>query len=312
MTLSLDEWTYRKDACLWIVYEVGRLTGVMTEESAAQETTSTILVIGATGKTGRRIVARLRAGDRPVRPASRTSEVAFDWTDESTWNAALAGVSAIYIALPLTPVPTQELVDRAVASGVRRLVALSGRGADTWDAGFGQDMVALEQAVQESGVEWSILRASNFAQNFSEDAFWEPIMAGDVQLPVGGVPEPFIDVEDVAEVAAALLTRDDQVGKIIEVTGPESLTWGDAIGLIAKEIGRDVRFVDVAPEEFVTLQTSAGVPQEDVETLDTMFAEIRRGKLTAPTDGVREVLGRKPRSFDAYVARAAAAGAWTA
>ena len=286
------------------------LTEVMTRISAEQHPTSTILLLGATGKTGRRILARLRDGDHRVRAASRTGDVRFDWTDQSTWPAVLDGVSTAYLALPLTPVPIQAFVDQAVAAGVRRFVGLSGRGADTWETGFGQDMVDLEQAVQESGVEWSILRASNFAQNFSEDAFWEPIMAGDLRLPVGGVPEPFIHIDDVADVAAALLTRDDHVGKIVEATGPESLAWSEAVDLIAKEIGRDIQFVDVSPEDFIAQQVSTGVPPEDAEALGTMFAETRRGLLSAPTSGVRDVLGREPRTFAAYVADAAAAGAW--
>ena len=288
------------------------LAGDMTDRSATQSPDSPILLLGASGKTGRRIQARLSAADRPVRAASRTSEVRFDWTDRSTWDAALDGVSTTYIALPLTPVPIREFVDRAVSAGIRRFVTLSGRGANTWEPGFGEDMLALEQAVQASGVQWSIVRASNFAQNFSEDAFWEPIMAGELGLPVGGVPEPFVDVDDVADVAVALLTRSDHVDEIVEVTGPESLTWDEAIRLISKAIERDVTFIDMPSAEFVSEQDNAGISKEDAEGLSAMFAEMRRGLLTEPTDGVRQVLGREPRTFAAYAVAAAAAGAWSA
>ncbi|UPK74668.1 NAD(P)H-binding protein [Nocardioidaceae bacterium SCSIO 66511] len=284
----------------------------MTDRSATQSPDSPILLLGASGKTGRRIQARLSAADRPVRAASRTSEVRFDWTDRSTWDAALDGVSTTYIALPLTPVPIREFVDHAVSVGIRRFVALSGRGANTWEPGFGEDMLALEQAVQASGVQWSIVRASNFAQNFSEDAFWEPIMAGALGLPVGGVPEPFVDVDDVADVAVALLTRSDHVDEIVEVTGPESLTWDEAIRLISKAIECDVTFIDMPSAEFVSEQANAGISKEDAEGLSAMFAEMRRGLLTEPTDGVRQVLGREPRTFAAYAVAAAAAGAWSA
>jgi uncharacterized protein YbjT (DUF2867 family) len=295
---------------------VPRLADAMTSYPAST-TRDDILVLGATGKTGRRIVDRLAAGGHPVRAASRSSAarfdnaVRFDWNDETTWDAALTGATRIYLALPLTPVPVHRFIERAVEAGAQRLVALSGRGADTWQTGFGQDMVELEQAVQASGVKWTILRASNFAQNFTEDAFAELVVAGEVALPVGGVPEPFVDVEDVADVAVALLTEESWSGRIVEVTGPESITWGDAVARIAQASGRDVRFVDLPPQEYAALLASQGLPPEDAAVLDAMFAESRRGLLSEPTDGVRDVLGRAPRPFVDYVTRAAAAGAWS-
>lgn len=269
------------------------------------------LVLAATGKTGRRVVDRLRAADRPVRPASRRSAVPFDWEDAATWAGALDGVASVYIALPLTPVPVHDFVAEAVAAGVRRLVALSGRGADTWETGFGQDMLELEDAVRRSGVEWSIVRSSNFAQNFTEDAFHAPVMAGELALPVGGVPDPFVDVEDVADVVVAALTEDDWVGQVIEVTGPEALDWDEAVATIARASDREVRFADISAEEFTTRLLSEGVPAADAAVLDAMFAESRRGLIAEPTDGIRRVLGREPRPFAEFAARAAAAGSWS-
>lgn len=287
------------------------LTGVMTQTPDPQPQPLSILVLAATGKTGRRIVPRLQTAGHPVRPASRTGAVRFDWADRSSWPGALEGVGAVYLALPLTPVPVRDFVDQAVASGVGRFVALSGRGADTWETGFGQDMIELEQVVRESGVEWSVLRSSNFAQNFDEDVFHEPILAGELALPVGGVPEPFVDVEDVADVAVHLLTEDTHVGEVVEITGPESLSWGEAVAMIAAESGRDISFDDVTAEQFTALLISQGLAPQDAEATELMFAEMRRGLLASPTDGVRDVLGREPQPFAAYVKRAAAAGAWS-
>ncbi|HIY65919.1 MAG TPA: NAD(P)H-binding protein [Candidatus Agrococcus pullicola] len=269
-----------------------------------------ILVLAATGKTGRRVVDRLHAAGLNVRAASRSSEVQFDWNDRATWSSALNGVSTVYVALPLTPAPVEDFVAQATAAGVRRFVALSGRGADVWET-HGREMVELEDAVRHSGVEWSILRASNFAQNFDEDVFREAIMAGELILPVGGVTEPFVDVEDVADVAVALLTGENRGGRIVEVTGPESLAWGEAVAIIARESGLELRFADVSPEQYATHLLAQGLPDADAKALDTMFAEIRRGRLTEPTNGVREILGRDARTFRDYAARAAAAGAWS-
>lgn len=296
------------DRLIWL-----RWTGLMTQMTEKRQArpirTDPILVLGGTGKTGKRIIDRLRDAGGDVRPASRRSTPRFDWDEPNTWSDVLGGVSTVYLALPLTPAPVAEFVERAVTGGVRRLVALSGRGADQWQHGFGQEMLDLERAVQSSGVQWSIVRASNFAQNFDEDVFRDSVLAGELALPVGGVREPFIDVEDVADVAVAMLT-DDWVGQIVEVTGPEALQWSEAVAIIRRATGREVRFTDVAPEEYRRLLLSQGLPTADRHALDTMFAEIRRGRLQDPTDGVLRVLGRKPRTFADYAARTAAAGAW--
>lgn len=274
-----------------------------------RRTDDLILVLAATGKTGRRVVDRLQAAGVNVRAASRDSTVQFDWNNRATWSAALNGVSTVYVALPLTPVPVEDFVDQALAAGVRRFVALSGRGADIWE-NHGQEMVDLERAIRGSGVDWSIVRASNFAQNFDEDVFRESIMAGELALPVGGMSEPFVDVEDVVDVAVTMLTQDAWVGHTVEVTGPESLRWGDAVAEIARASGRKIQFIDVPPEEFAIRLRAQSLPDADAKALEAMFTEIRRGRLTEPTKGVQEVLGREARAFADYAATAAATGAW--
>ncbi|MDT0407007.1 SDR family oxidoreductase, partial [Streptomyces edwardsiae] len=152
---------------------------------------STVLVLGATGKTGRRVVDRLRASSPvTVRAASRSGEVRFDWTLPGTWEPALAGAEAVYLVAPEDPSPVAEFVKQAVASGVRRFVALSGRGIDHAVGGdFGQGMVAGEAAVRESGAAWTILRPNNFFQNFDEDLWLPPLRAGRLALPIGDTPE---------------------------------------------------------------------------------------------------------------------------
>lgn len=269
------------------------------------------LVLGATGKTGRRVTARLRAAGKTVRAASRSSEARFDWTDPSTWDDVVNGVSAVYVVAPGVPGPAHEFVPRAVAAGVRRFVLLSGRGADTWDdSGFGVDMLSAEEAVRASGVEWSILRPSNFSQNFDEDLFHAPIMAGELALPAGDIVEPFIDADDVADVAVALLTERGHAGRTYELSGPRGLTFREATEEIARVSGRPVRYREVSPEEYVAALVAQGFSPEDASYLRAMFDLMRRGLIAEVTDGVDRVLGRKPRDFESYVARAAAVGAW--
>ncbi|MGA6158441.1 NAD(P)H-binding protein [Stenotrophomonas sp. NPDC087984] len=272
----------------------------------------TTLVLGATGKTGRRILARLRLRGTPVRAASRSSRTRFDWSDPGGWDAALRGIAVAYVVAPRVPGPVHDFVARAEAAGVRRLVLLSGRGSDTWgDSTFGLDMRSAEDAVRGSALEWTVLRPSNFAQNFDEDVFHAPLVAGELALPAGKVPEPFIDAEDVADAAAAVLTETDRhAGRIYELTGPRALTFGEATRLISRASGRPISYRQVSPAEYTAALVEEGVGEEDAHHVAEMFVLMERGLLAGTTDDLAAVLGRAPRTFEDYVVRAAAAGTW--
>jgi uncharacterized protein YbjT (DUF2867 family) len=270
-----------------------------------------ILVLGATGKTGRRLVRRLRAAGETVRAASRSGEVRFDWYEPATWQAALTGASAVYVVAPENdPTPAHDFVKQAVELGVTRFVVLSARGIDHVDKRFGRGMVAAEDAVRESGTEWTIIRPNNFNQNFDEGLWQPPLIHGRLALPVGDTPEPFIDAEDVAEVAARLLTRDGHAGKVYELSGPHALPFEEAVANIAQVSARTIQYVVLTPEEYHAELLAQGYPEAAAETLRAMFAVLRAGHIAKPADGVQRVLGRPPTDFAAYAARAAAAGAW--
>ncbi|MGW6604113.1 NAD(P)H-binding protein [Streptomyces sp. NPDC055036] len=270
------------------------------------------LVLGATGKTGRRIVPRLRLHGTPVRTASRSSPTRFDWSDPDGWDAALRGISVAYVVAPRVPGPVHEFVARAEAAGVRRLVLLSGRGADTWgDSTFGLDMRSAEEAVRGSALEWTILRPSNFAQNFDEDVFHAPLVAGELALPAGAVPEPFIDVDDVADAATAALTEAGRhTGRVYELTGPRALTFGEAVELISRASGRPLTYRRISPAEYAAALVEEGLSEEDAHHVAEMFVLMERGLIAATTDDLATLLGRAPRTFEEYVVRTAAAGAW--
>lgn len=272
-------------------------------------TESTILVLGARGKTGRRVVARLNDLGRPVRAASRTT--GFDLADRATWAAALDGVSAVYL------VPMNEFVDQSIipeftaaaaAAGVERIVLLSARGV----AGEAQpSQEQAERAVRESGIAWTILRPAWFAQNFSEDFFLEPLRAGELAIPAGEGREPFIDVEDIADVAVAALTQEGHSGQVYELSGPEPLSFRTAVELIAEASGREIRYTPLQVPEYVTSLTSLGLPAEMAELLAGLLDGISQGTGDRVSDGVRRALGRDPRPFPDYVKAAAAAGSWS-
>src|SRR5215207_619514 len=273
----------------------------------AQETKTT-LVLGGTGKTGRRVVERLTARGIPVRGGSRSGEPPFDWEDRISWAPALRDVESVYVsyfpdlAVPGAVATVRSFAELAVESGIRRLVLLSGRGEE--------EAQRAELAVQQAGAEWTIVRCSWFSQNFSENYLLEPILSGEVALPAGNVPEPFVDAEDIADVAVAALTEDGHAGELYELTGPRLLTFEKAVGEISRASGRDVHYVPISAEEFASALAQGGVPPETTDLLTYLFTEVLDGRNAHLTDGVRRALGREPKDFVEYARDAAAAGVW--
>ena len=267
-----------------------------------------ILVLGGTGKTGRRVADLLRQAGKPVRIGSRTAEPCFDWENRTTWGPALQGVKACYVAYQpdLAAPGALEIVDaffrRAIGCGVEKLVLLSGRGEI--------EAEQAEQALQATGVDWTILRASWFFQNFSETFLVEAIAAGDVALPSGPAAEPFVDVDDIAEIAFAALTEVGHSRQLYEITGPRALTFPEAINEIAQATGRDIRFTAAPPADFHAQLVASGVPATDADLVIYLFTTVLDGRNTPLADGVQRALGRPPRDFSDYVRRTAATGVW--
>jgi uncharacterized protein YbjT (DUF2867 family) len=267
------------------------------------------LVVGGTGKTGRRVARRLRTRGLPVRIGSRSGEPPFDWEDQATWAPALRDVGSAYltyypdVAFPGAAARIGSLAEQAVASGVRRLVLLSGRGEE--------GALLAEQALRDSGADWTIVRSSWFSQNFSEGFLLEQVRGGVIAMPAGDVAEPFIDAEDIADVVAAALTDDRHVGQLYEVTGPRLLTFAEAVAEIARACGREVRYLPVTAEQFLSALAEQGMPREDATVLTEVFSTVLDGRNAYLTDGVRRALGREPRDFTDYVRDAAAGGAWS-
>ncbi len=273
-----------------------------------EKTQQMTLVTGGTGKTGRRVLERLEARGVAVRAGSRSAAPPFDWEARTTWAPALAGATAAYVSYyPDLAVPgagdTVEAFARlAVQSGVRRLVLLSGRGEE--------EAQRAEQLVKDAGAEWTIVRCSWFNQNFSESYMLEPLLAGELALPVGDMPEPFVDADDVADVAVAALTEDGHSGRVYELTGPRMLTFADAVAEIARASGRSVRFVPVPIDAYAAAAADEGVPDDVVSLLRYLFTEVLDGRNAYLSDGVQRALGREPKDFADYARDAAASGVW--
>jgi uncharacterized protein YbjT (DUF2867 family) len=266
------------------------------------------LVLGGTGKTGRRVAERLETRDARVRIGSRSGEPPFDWEDRSTWASPLEGMESVYVsyypdlAIPGAVETVGSFAELAVRSGVPRLVLLSGRGEHGAEE--------AEEAVRDSGAELTVLRSTWIAQNFSENGWLEFVLSGEVALPAGDTPEPFVDADDIADVAVAALTEDGHVGQLYELTGPRLLTFADAIDEISRAVGREIRYMPVSTEEFAAAAAEQGVPGEVIELLTYLFSEVLDGRNAHTTDAVQRVLGREPRDFSEYARDAAATGVW--
>jgi uncharacterized protein YbjT (DUF2867 family) len=259
-----------------------------------------ILIVGGTGKTGRRVAERLTARGIRVRLASRTGSPPFDWVRPASWAPLLDGVRDVYLtyhpdlALPEAAAHIGPFARAAAAHGVRHIVLLSGRGEP--------QTAPAEDAVRASGAETTIVRCAWFAQNFSEGILAETVQGGELAFPAGDVAEPFLDVDDVADVVTAVLTDPRHRGVIHELTGPRLLTFGEAMAEISAA-GRPVRYQPIPMAAYAEGMAAAGVPAPETEFFCELFTHILDGHNAFVTDGVERVLGRPARDFGAFARR---------
>ncbi|MGW6644999.1 NmrA family transcriptional regulator [Streptomyces iakyrus] len=281
-----------------------------TPNTARNTQVRTVVVTGATGRTGSRVARAAEAAGLTVRAASRAT--GFDWWDASTWADTLRGADAAYVAHPSdvgAPGAAEvvgALAREAVGLGVRRLVLLSARGED--------QALPTEEALRAPGAAWTVVRAAWFAQNFSEG----PLVAelrehGELVFPAGEVREPFLDVRDIADVVVRVLTSGDRYAeRILTLSGARLLTFGEAVAEIAAATGRPLTYRAVSTRDYGEALAGFGVPPEEVAGMTEIFRTLLDGRNAHLSDGVREVLGRAPRTFGDFVREEAAAGTWKA
>lgn len=273
-----------------------------------------ILVLGDRGKTGRRVAARLAAQGRAVRIGSRSGRPGFDWGAPDGWPAVLDGAEAAYIcyqpdlAVPGAVAAVRHFAEVALAAGLRRLVLLSGRGEPEAQAAEQE----LQGVASAGGADWTILRASWFAQNFSESFLLDAVLAGEVALPADGIAERCVDVEDIADAAVAALTGPGHAGRIYDLTGPRLLTFAGAAAEIGRASGRPLRYSALPAQDFAAMLRQHEVPADEAALILYLFETVLDGHNAVTTDGVQQALGRPPRDFGAYAAAAAASGVWEA
>ncbi len=271
--------------------------------------THNILVIGATGKTGRRVADKLAQQNHNVRPGTRSHTPAFDWNEPSTYAAALKGMDRAYItyypdlAVPGAKEAIAALTEAALKAGLEKVVLLSGKGET--------EAEACEQIVANSGLNYTLVRASWFNQNFSESFFLDPILSGQVALPMAEAEIPFVDADDIAEVAAKVLVDDSYNGQTITVTGPRKLTFGQVVSIIAQHTGRDLQFHPITMEQYNAGMKAAGVPDDYAWLINYLFTEVlgNQDNQTISHD-FEKVTGRPATDFAEYVKKTAPTGVW--
>lgn len=270
---------------------------------------SNILVIGGTGKTGRKVVEGLKQQHHNVRIGSRNGTPSFEWNDPTAWPKALAGMDKVYItyypdlAVPGAFEAIQGLIEAAKKAGVKKAVLLSGKGE--------KEAERSEQLVANSGLDYTLVRASWFNQNFSESFFLDPILAGHVALPMPHAKIPFVDTGDIAEVVVKVLLDEAHNGKTYEITGPRAITFEEAIKEIAAGTGEKIKYQAVSLEAYSSMLKEAGVPSDYIWLFDYLFREVLGNQQNqVVTSDVEQVLGRKATDFREFVQQTVETGVW--
>jgi uncharacterized protein YbjT (DUF2867 family) len=270
----------------------------------------TIAIVGATGKTGARALKQLQKQGYSTRALSRQSSIPFDWADRTTWARALKGVDSAYVTYyPDLAVPQAEddlsaFVELALKQKVKHLVLLSGRGEE--------GAQKAENVVKASGLDWNIVRASWFMQNFSESFMLDGLKAGELVLPEPKALEPFIDVNDIVDVAVAALTQKTLRNQLFEITGPEILSFDHCVQAIAQASQRDIGFVTAPVDAYLAGAKTEGLPEDMAWLINELFVNVLDGRNESTTSTVEKVLGRPAKSFAQYVATTATTGVWAA
>ena len=269
---------------------------------------SPILVIGKHGKTGSRVNKRLQTLDYPTRAVSRSTTPSFDWEQPETWQPAMEDTLSAYVtyqpdlAVPTAEPAIKEFVRHAREAGLQHLVLLSGRGED--------GAQRAERILQNSGLAWNIVRCSWFFQNFSESFMREGILAGELVLPAGDTVEPFVDADDIADVAVATLTQPGLRNRLFELTGPRALTFAQCIAEIAGALGRPLKYTSVPVDAYIQALREQGVPEAIQWLLRELFTVVFDGRNSHVMSGVEDALGRPATDFRTYVQKTVASGVW--
>ncbi len=267
-----------------------------------------ILIIGKNGKTGARVNQRLLDQGYTTQAVSRSTTPSFDWDNSHNWASILNGVKSAYVtyqpdlAVPQAEAAIKEFVRVSLDSGLQHIVLLSGRGEEGAER--------AEQILQNSGINWNIVRCSWFSQNFSENFMLEGILNGELVLPATNTIEPFVDADDIAAVVVATLTRTEMHNKLYELTGPRALNFADCVDEISQALGRPLKYTALPIDNYINALQQQGVPEDMQWLIRELFTVVMDGRNSQVKNGVEQALGRPATDFKTYIQKTIESGVW--
>lgn len=277
-----------------------------------------VLVIGASGKTGRYVVSGLVSRRAVVRAASRKREqlgiegvesARFDWDDESTWNLALDGISSVYLVKPQSAQVVEivsRFLDAMKAAGARRVVLLSECAAQTRPDDVTERRV--ERVVEATDLEWTILRPSWYMEDLVDDEFFGPMVRNDriIVMTTGGSSTAWIDCRDIGEVAAQVLVNGGSAGRSYDLTGPEALSLVQLAERISAAAGERINAIEESASEAEARMRASGFDEEFIAYITRIGESIIAGNTATVTSEVERLTGRQPRKISAFLSEHAA------
>jgi uncharacterized protein YbjT (DUF2867 family) len=269
----------------------------------------TFLILGGTGKVGRRTARILDQAGHTARVVGRSTPMRFDWNAPETWGPALHDTDGVFVVGPgsatdWSPLLT-ALLETASAGGTRHVVLLSARAVEFLPDG---NVARAEEALRRAALPWTILRPAHFAQNFTE-AMFAPV-DGRITAPVGTGAEPFVDIEDLAQVAARILSTGANTGQTLSLSGPTALTFDQAASILAEATGQRIEFHDQRDADHADALRRDGTPEEYIRWRLAMLSAIRSGADAYLSPGIENVLGRPATDFATWAHREATHTPW--
>ncbi len=268
---------------------------------------SKVLVLGASGNVGRPLVEALLAKGEQVKAASRSGKsfgaaegVVFDYTDPSTFESAFVGVDRAYVMLAGGYVESKALLIPVIEAAAARNVKVVFQSVLGVDADDSIPYRQVEIALENSGAPYVILRPNWFSDNFH--TYWKAgIDQGVIAVPAAEGKSSFIDVRDIAESAAAVLTTDKFDNQAFNLTGPEAFSYAEAAAKISAALGKPVQYQAMEDGAFCDMLKGVGVPADYAEFLTSIFYPVREGWTAGVSDAVKVLTGKPARSLDTYI-----------
>jgi len=274
---------------------------------------SAILVTGSTGTVGASVVAELLRRNQQVHAAVRpgrdsgfcatVADVELDFGDPSTFEAALAGVSRVFLMRPpqmSDPKKMRPFIDAMATNEIEQVAFLSvqGAGSNPFVPHHG-----IEQHLKRSGLPWTLLRPSFFMQNLSTTHRADICERDEVFVPAGRGRTNFIDAADVAAAVAVVLTTSGHLGKAYELTGSEVLTYAGVAETLSQACGREITYPSPSARQFKSRMKASGCDDEFVAVMGSIYLLAKLGMAAGTTDELQRLIGRPPATLREWAQR---------